>query len=94
MKNSKPKGTLVSCSRESYAQRKAAHEEFVKSHSWTNNVKAKKRRPRFKVSQSTTPERANQPKKVTISVGGFIQITVDYAEWKQHGSLGTVIATL
>ena len=37
------------------------------------------------------PRIERTPKQVKISVGGFIEITLDYSEWTSRGSLGTVL---
>lgn len=80
---------LVGCSPERWETLKRAKEEFEASelkqrldNEWKiTSAQVKHRRPRIK----------RTPKQVRISVGGFIEITLDYSEWSSRGSLGTVL---
>lgn len=45
------------------------------------SAQVKHKRPRIK----------RTPKQVRISVGGFIEITLNYGEWASRGSLGTIL---
>ena len=44
----------------------------------------RKKRPRIQKSKT--------PRKVEVSImNGLVKITVDYTEWQEHGSVGTII---
>lgn len=82
-------GTIVGSSHlyEKLEALRQEHEEF-------ENSDFKKRLDEEWKLQSAKVKRSRikpTPKQVRISVGGFIEITLDYSEWSSRGSLGTVL---
>ena len=85
------RGTLVGSSdlKEKLEALKRAKEEFVNSElksrldkEWDSiQASIEHKRPRIE----------RPPRKVRVSVGGFIEVTIDYGEWCCNGRLGTII---
>jgi hypothetical protein len=63
-----------------------AHEEFQKLLDSGYEITAVKkiRRPRI--------QREKIPRKVEVSImNGLVKVTVDFKEWQEHGSVGTIV---
>ena len=87
MKNNQIRGQWAGSShlKERREELLKAHEEFERmlADGWqVTNVR--KKRPRIQKSKT--------PRKVEVSImNGLVKITVDYTEWQEHGSVGTII---
>lgn len=63
-----------------------AHEEFQKMLDNGYQITAVKRVRRPRIQKEKTP------RMVEISVmNGLVKVTVDFKEWQEHGSVGTII---
>jgi hypothetical protein len=87
MKNNQTRGQWAGSShlKERYDELKQAHEEFERmlADGWqVTNVR--KKRPRI--------QREKTPRKVEVSImNGLVKVIVDFTEWQEHGSVGTII---
>lgn len=62
-----------------------AHEEFEKmlADGWQIISAKKVKRPRI--------QREKTPRKVEVSImNGLVKVIVDFTEWQEHGSVGTI----
>ena len=87
MKNNQTRGQWAGSShlKERREELLKAHEEFERmlADGW-QVINVRKKRPRI--------QREKTPRKVEVSImNGLVKITVDYTEWQEHGSVGTII---
>lgn len=88
MKNHNTRSQWVGCSnfKEKRAELLKAHEEFQKLLDSGYEIAAAKKVKRPRIQREKTP------RKVEVSImNGLVKITVDYTEWQEHGSVGTII---
>jgi len=88
MKNNQTRGQWVGSShlKERREELLKAHEEFQKMLDNGYQITAVKRVRRPRIQKEKTP------RMVEISVmNGLVKITVDYTEWLEHGSVGTIV---
>ena len=82
------RGQWVGCSnfKEKREELLKAHEEFQKLLDSGYEITAVKRvrRPRI--------QREKTPRKVEVSImNGLVRVIVDFTEWQEHGSVGTIV---
>ena len=86
MKQDRTRSEWAGCSNLTERRRELnkAHQEFQKLLDSGYEIVSVRKRPRI--------QKEKTPRKVEVSImNGLVKITVDYTEWQEHGSVGTII---